>query len=184
MRSMRTLLPVLSIALAGCSSGTRLEPIGAPGTCRDFCVSVDESTIGVGEPIVGVVSWRGAPPGSVLSLSLERADGDRQEIQNRLTIRSKKGGRRNDRFDGSLLERRLAIPRDGSVRFRWSGDGFSCHRTEIIETCPGRAVPGRHVISAMVLDEKSIVHPFNARGRDQEKPAIFFMDSSSVFTIR
>lgn len=181
---MRILLPALFIALAGCSSGTRIEPIGAPGACRDFCVSVDESDIDVGDPVGGVVSWRGAPTGSVLSLSLERADGDRQEIQNRLVERSRGTGKRDERFDGSLLKERIAIPTDGSIRFRWSGNGFSCYRTEIVETCPGTAVPGRHVITATVIDAKTIVHPFNTRGMDPQGPRILFMDSSAVFTVR
>ncbi len=181
---MRILLPTLIIALAGCTSGTKIEPVGAPGACRDFCVSVDESDIDVGDPVGGVVSWRGAPAGSVLSLSLERADGDRQEIQNRLVERSKGTGKRDKRFDGSLHEERITIPADGSIRFRWSGNGFSCYRTEIIETCPGRAVPGRHVITAMVIDGRTIVHPFNSMERDPKEPRILFMDSSDVFTVR
>lgn len=150
--------------------------------CEEFCIDIDKDKVAVGEVVTGAISWRGAPPNSVMFLSLDRTQGDRQRIQNE---RAREPGRLDSRFDGSLIDRPIPIEGDGSIRFTWSGNGFGCYRTEIPEICPGEAAPGLHVITAKVLDKFTIVHPFSHPDtRRKAKPKMIFEGKSRVFEIR
>lgn len=144
-------------------------------SCETFCVKVEKPVVQVGKPIKGVITWRDAPPDSVLSLSLNRLGEDRQHIQKE----------KKERFDGSLLTNVVPISGNGSIRFDWPGNGFGCFSTEIPEICPGKAAPGSHTISAEVMDKKTLVHPFAHPDKVRNaKPKIIFSGKSQTFEIR